>query len=137
MSTILQTVPSIPVDLTMSTVAAMVSRVYPDVEVQSVAPLAGGKINAVFEITCTKLPTKLVLKIYADTHHWKMEKEVFVYGLLADRPGVTAPTVLVTDSSKRLWPQNYIIMTKLDGVMLREAADAMSGERLCSIYREM
>src|SRR5262245_34396128 len=72
MSTILQTVPSMPVDLTMSTVAAMISRVYLDVEVQSVAPLAGGMINAVFEITCTKLPTKLVLKIYADTHHWKL-----------------------------------------------------------------
>jgi len=94
-------------------------------------------INAVFEITCTKPPTKLVLKIYADTYHWKMEKEVFVYGLLADRPGVSAPTVLVTDDSKTLWPQNYTIMTKLDGVMLREAADAMSAEQLCSVYREM
>jgi len=65
--------PPIPVDLTMSTVAAMVSQVYPSVEVQSVAPLAGGKINAVFEITFTKLPAKLVLKIYADTYQWKME----------------------------------------------------------------
>lgn len=137
MSTILQAMPSIPVDLTMSTVAAMVSQVYPSVEVQSVAPLAGGKINAVFEITCTKLPAKLVLKIYADTYHWKMEKEVFLYGLLADRPGVTVPTVLVTDASRALWPQDYTIMTKLDGVMLREAADAMSTEQLCSVYREM
>ena len=126
-----------PAGLTMSTVAAMVSQVYPSVEVQSMASLAGGNINAVFEITCTKPPTKLVLKIYADTCHWKMAKEVFVYGLLADRPGVTAPTVLVTDASKTLWPQNYTIMTKLDGVMLREAADAMSTEQLCSVYREM
>src|SRR5262249_16756696 len=126
-----------PAGLTMSTVAAMVSQVYPSVEVQSMAPLAGGNINPVFEKTCTKPPTKLVLKIYADTCHWKMAKEVFVYGLLADRPGVTAPTVLVTDASKTLWPQNYTIMTKLDGVMLREAADAMSTEQLCSVYREM
>jgi hygromycin-B 7''-O-kinase len=128
---------SIPVDLTISTVATMVSHVYPSIEVESMAPLTGGTINAVFEITCTKPPTKLVLKIYADTYLWKMEKEVFVYGLLADRPGVTVPTVLVTDASKTLWPQNYTIMTKLDGVMLREAADAMSAEQLCSVYREM
>jgi len=121
----------------MSILAAMVSQVYPSVEVQSVAPLAGGEINAVFEITCVKPLTKLVLKIYADTCHWKMEKEVFVYGLLEDRPGVSAPTVLVMDASKTLWPQNYTIMTKLDGVMLREAADAMSAEQLCSVYREM
>jgi aminoglycoside phosphotransferase (APT) family kinase protein len=80
----------------MPTVTAMISQVYPSVEVQSVAPLAGGEINAVFEITCAKLPTKLALKIYADTDHWK-----------------------------------------LDGVMLREAADVMSAEQLCSVYREM
>jgi aminoglycoside phosphotransferase (APT) family kinase protein len=129
--------PSIPIDLTMSTVAAMVSQVYPSVEVQSMDLLAGGNINAVFEITCTKPPTKFVLKIYDDACHWKMEKEVYVYGLLADCPGVAAPTVLLTDASKTLWPKNYNIMTKLDGVMLREAADAMSAEQLCSVYREM
>src|SRR5262245_5932612 len=137
MSKILHTMPSMPIDLTRPTVAAMVSQVYPSVEVQSVDPLAGGNINAVFEITCARLPTKLVLKSYDDTHHWKMEKEAFVYGLLANRPGVTVPTVLVTDASKTLWPQNYIIMTKLDGVMLREAADAMTAVQLCSVYREM
>src|SRR4030095_3933810 len=137
MSTILRSALSTPVDLTMSTVAAMVSQVYPSVEIQSVAPLAGGNVHAVFEITCTKPPTKLVRKTYDDTFHWKMEKEVFVYGLLTGRPGVTVPTVLVTDASKTVWPQNYTLMTKLDGVMLREAADAMSAEPLCSVYRQM
>ncbi|HKQ80193.1 MAG TPA: phosphotransferase [Blastocatellia bacterium] len=121
----------------MSTIAAMVSRIYPSVEALSVAPLAGGNIHGVFEITCAKPPTKLVLKIYADEYQWKMEKEAYVYGLLAGRPGVTAPTVLVTDASKTLWQQNYAIMTKLDGIMLREAADSMSSDQLCSVYREM
>jgi aminoglycoside phosphotransferase (APT) family kinase protein len=41
------------------------------------------------------------------------------------------------DDSRTLWPANYAVLTKLEGIMLREAAPGLTPEQLRSVYREM
>jgi Phosphotransferase enzyme family len=51
----------------------------------------------------------LVVKVYSDVLHWKMEKEVFVYGLLSGHAlAAPVPAVLAADDSKTLLPQNVL-----------------------------
>ncbi|MFL5936575.1 MAG: hypothetical protein ACJ76U_06995 [Gaiellaceae bacterium] len=48
---------------------------------RSVERLAGGGNSAVFEVGCSD-GSAVIVKVYSDLLHWKLEKEVFVYDLL-------------------------------------------------------
>jgi hygromycin-B 7''-O-kinase len=71
--------------------------------VARVSRLHGGEIAAVYEIDfADPAHAPLVLKVYPDELHWKMQKEVTVIGLIQNRLGVSVPRIMLADASKQL-----------------------------------
>ena len=69
--------------------------------------------------------------------HWKMEKELYVYRLLGRTEGLPTPSILWSDNSKELLPQNYVLMTTLQGQLLSHLASSLSARELRDIYFQM
>ena len=68
----------------------------------------------------------VVVKVYSEPLHWKMEKEGFVYGLLQNHAiDVPAPVVLAADDSKAVLPHNYLVLTRLEGRLLYSILDQL------------
>jgi hygromycin-B 7''-O-kinase len=88
-------------------------------KVAGVSRLHGGEIATIYQIDFVdEAHPPLVLKIYPDQLHWKMQKEVTVLGLIGDRLSVSVPRIYVADDSKRLLGLNFMLMTRLDGSIL-------------------
>jgi aminoglycoside phosphotransferase (APT) family kinase protein len=104
---------------------------------ETVAKLDGGTNSAVFEVRARD-GRAVVVKVYSDRLHWKLEKEVFVYGLL-DGVDLAAPVpaVLAADESKALLPQNVLVLTRLDGVPVSSLVDRLSDRELARITRQI
>src|SRR5687767_9891564 len=92
-----------------ATAQAIVDRVLPGRTVASIASLHGGVISAIFEITLAEGQAPLVLKVYPDALHWKMQKEMTVSALIADRLSVPVPRILLADDTKSLFGLNYLV----------------------------
>ena len=45
---------------------------------QTLKQCKGGDISAVYEVMCSNPEENLILKVYPDNYHWKMEKEMYV-----------------------------------------------------------
>ena len=108
-------------DLQLSVAAAqaIVDQAAPGRTVASISRLHGGEIATIYEIACVdEAHAPLVLKVYPDDLHWKMQKEVTVLGLIGDRLGVTVPRILLADDSKTLLGRNFVLMTRIDGSIL-------------------
>jgi hygromycin-B 7''-O-kinase len=105
--------------------------------VESVELRHGGGISTVYEIRCAQPDQRVILKVYPDTFHWKMEKEVYVYSLLDQAEGLPTPSILGSDDSKALLPQNYLLMTMLQGQRLSHVAPSLSELQLRDIYFQM
>jgi aminoglycoside phosphotransferase (APT) family kinase protein len=76
---------------------------------------------------CRDPNESLVLKVYPDKWHFKMEKEVFVYGLMAQDEEIPTPRIVLADDSKQHLDQNCLILTKLEGqplISIHERSDA-------------
>jgi len=103
--------------------------------VATVSRLHGGEIAAVYEIAFADPARRpLVLKVYPDDLHWKMQKEVTVAALVQNRLSVPAPRILLADDSKRLLELNFILMSKLDGSILGEVEKALTSAQLRDAY---
>jgi hygromycin-B 7''-O-kinase len=106
--------------------------------VATISTLHGGEIAAVYEITFVNPAySPLVLKVYPDDLHWKMQKEVTVITLIQDRLTVPTPRILVADDSKRLLGLNFVVMTKLEGSILRQLERTLSSEQRVSVYGQI
>jgi hygromycin-B 7''-O-kinase len=105
--------------LSVAMVQAIVDQAVSGSAVAAISRLHGGELATVYEIALvgTSHPT-LVLKIYPDDLHWKMQKEVTVLGLIGDRLSVPVPRILLADDSKRLLDLNFTLMTRLEGIQL-------------------
>jgi len=98
-----------------------------------VAALAGGQNSAVFEVEAED-GASAVIKVYSDAFHWKMQKEVFVYGRLrAEGVSAPVPAILAADDTKAVLPQNFLVMTKLDGVHLLSILDQVDPDALVGL----
>ena len=97
----------------------------------------GGNISTVYEVRCIAPDPSVILKIYPDAFHWKMEKELYVYRLLDRIEGLPTPSVLGSDDSKELLAQNYVLMTALKGQPLSSVATSLSALDLRDIYFQM
>ena len=107
--------------------------------VESVSVLAGGEISAVYDVHCSTpagAGHHVVLKIYSDLLHWKMEKEVFVYDLLRGCD-VPTPSILFADRSKTVIPQTYVVMTKLEGAAAAAVAATLAPGDAAEVYGDM
>lgn len=127
-------------DLQVSILIAqsIVDQVAPDCIVATISRLHGGEIAAVHEIAFADSEHRpLLLKVYPDDLHWKMQKEVTVTGLVQNRLSVPAPRILLADDSKRLLGLNLILMSKLDGSILGEMEKDLTSEQLRDAYAQI
>ena len=91
---------SIRPDLQMpvATAQAIVDGVPPGHTVAAVSKIHGGEIAATYEIAFGDAEQPVILKVYPDSLHWKMQKEVTVASLIqavsACRPRAScSPTI--------------------------------------------
>ena len=116
---------------------AIVDRLGAGQTVAQISKLQGGAIGAIYEIGLMDGALSLVLKLYPESLHWKMQKEVNVCALLSGRLGVPVPRVLVADDTKSVIGLNFVLMNKLDGAVLRTLEPALSDTELFSAYSQM
>ena len=105
--------------------------------VAQISTLQGGAIGAIYEIGLRDGAPSLVLKVYPESLHWKMQKEVNVCALLSDRLSVPVPRVLLADDTKSVIGLNFVLMNKLDGAVLRTLEPALPDTELFSAYSQM
>jgi aminoglycoside phosphotransferase (APT) family kinase protein len=116
---------------------AIVDRLGAGQTVAQISKLQGGAIGAIYEIGLMDGALSLVLKLYPESLHWKMQKEVNVCALLSGRLGVPVPRVLVADDTKSVIGPNFVLMNKLDGAVLRTLEPALSDTELFSAYSQI
>ena len=127
-------------DLQVSIPAAqsIVDQIASDRAVATVSRLHGGEIAAIYEVAFVNPAHRpLVLKVYPDDLHWKMQKEVTVTGLIRDRLSVPAPRILFADDSKRLLRLNFILMIRLDGSILGQLEKTLALEQRATAYAQI
>jgi aminoglycoside phosphotransferase (APT) family kinase protein len=114
--------PSVLISITQA--QAIADRAAPGHKVARLDVLMGGEISAVFEIGFADGAPAVVLKVYPEALHWKMQKEVLVARLLEGKLSVPTPRILLTDDSKALIDHNFAVMTRLEGqdLLRNEAA---------------
>ena len=122
----------------VATAQAIVDRTISEQPVATISKLHGGEISAVYEIAFVdEAYPPLVLKVYPDELHWKMQKEVTVIGLIQNRLSVSVPRILLADDSKRLLGLNFTLMTKLDGSILGRLETTLVSAQRLSAYAQI
>ena len=115
----------------------MIALADPHVRAETVTRLDGGANSAVFDVR-TSGGRAFAVKVYSDLLHWKIEKEVFVYGLLRGHAlAAPVPVVLAADDSKTLLTQNVLVMTKLEGEHVLSLVDRLDDSELADINRQI
>jgi aminoglycoside phosphotransferase (APT) family kinase protein len=124
--------------LSVATAQAIVDPAVSEQAVATVSKLHGGEIAAVYEIAFVDpAQPPLVLKVYPDELHWKMQKEVTVLGLIQGRLSASVPRILLADDSKRLLGLNFTLMTKLDGSILGQLETTLASAQRLSAYAQI
>ena len=122
----------------IATAQAIVDQAASEGVVATVSRLYGGEIATIYEIAFVDPAHRaLVLKVYPDELHWKMQKEVTVLGVIQDRLSVAVPRILSANDSKHLLDLNFTLMTKLDGSMLGHLEKSLDSEQRLSAYRQI
>jgi hygromycin-B 7''-O-kinase len=121
--------------VSLAVAQSIIDHVAPAHTVAAVVNLHGGEIAAVYEIAFAGAAhPPLVLKVYPDSMHWKMQKEATIIGLVHGRLSVPTPFILIADDTKRLLDLNFLVMTKLSGSILGRVEQSLSSEQRLSAY---
>lgn len=89
-----------------------------DSEIASINPYSQGNINKMLEIKLKESNKSLLLRIFNEP--WKARKEVFVYNYIRSHTDIPVPEVYAYDDSKKLLPNAYALMSKIDGIALHK-----------------
>jgi aminoglycoside phosphotransferase (APT) family kinase protein len=128
--------PDLP--LSTATAQAIVAQVAPGQVVASLCRLYGGEIATVHEPAFVdEAHPPLVLKVYPDELHWKMQKEVAIIGLIQNRVSVPAPRILLADDTKTLLGLNFTLMTRLGGSVLGQLEAHLAPAQRHSAYMQI
>jgi aminoglycoside phosphotransferase (APT) family kinase protein len=124
-------------ELDIPTAKRVIALADPSLRPEAVVRLTGGRNSAVFEARAPD-GRAVVVKVYSDLFHWKMDKEIFVYDLLRQH-GVAAPVpeILAADDSKTLLSHNVLVMTKLEGEHVLSILDRLDEPELVTINRQI
>jgi aminoglycoside phosphotransferase (APT) family kinase protein len=124
-------------DLDIATADRIAALAEPGFHTEAVARLTGGGNSAVFEVRSSE-GRSLVVKLYSDLFHWKMEKEVFVYGRMEPQSlSAPVPAILAADDSKQLVSQNVLVMTKVEGQHVDSLIEQLEERALIEINRQI
>jgi len=125
------------VELDLQTAGRIVALAGRSLRADSVTRLTGGASSAVFEVG-TGDGTSVVVKLYSDLLHWKLQKELYVDRLLRERAvDVPAPEVLAADDSRAVVGQNLLVLTKVDGQMMQTLLDRLEERELVQLNRQI
>ena len=114
--------------LSVEVTQAVLRPAFPSVVVDRILPRTGGENSAVYEVHTSEPADRLIIKVYSEELHWKLRKEIYVYGLLGD--GLPLPRVLHVDESRRVVDRNVIVLSLLDGVPLSTVVDRLARAEL-------
>jgi aminoglycoside phosphotransferase (APT) family kinase protein len=115
---------------------AIVDRVAPGRRLARVDELLAGEISAVFAIELADGPPAFVLKVYPETLHWKMQKEVSIARLL-EGLHLPIPRILLADDSKSLLALNFVVMNRFDGRNVSHWERSLDRDGTHDLYRQM
>jgi hygromycin-B 7''-O-kinase len=124
-------------ELNSQIIESILSKRYAEPRVSSIAIRDGGAISKVVEINCSQPRADFIMKIYPDQFNWKMKKELFVYELLSTNISIPMPVILLSDDSKTVLTQNYVLMEKIDGEILSKFGAELEPSQLREIYRQL
>ena len=123
--------------LTDAQAQAIVDRVAPGRSLARIGGFATGEISAVFEIELADGPPAFILKVYPQTLHWKMRKEVLVARLLDGKTTVPVPRILLTDDSRTLLDLNFLVMNRIEGETVIGLDPMLDAVETHTIYAQM
>lgn len=115
---------------------SIVDRVAPGRQLSRIGELLAGEISAVFEIEVANGSPALVLKVYPEPMHWKMQKEVSVARRLEGLP-IPVPQILLADDSRSLLGLNFVVMNRFAGHDVRHWEPSLDKDETFDIYRQM
>ena len=124
-------------EVPLATAQSIVDRVLAGRQVTDVANIHGGEIAAVYMITFEGPYPPVVLKVYPDALHWKMQKEANVVSLVQPQLSMPIPRILLADDSMQIVALNFILMTKLDGEILAGLEPTLTSDELLSSYSQI
>jgi aminoglycoside phosphotransferase (APT) family kinase protein len=122
---------------TLADAQAIIERIESGLKVTSIGELRGGEISRVYEARLASEAPSLIIKIYPDMFSWKLAKEVSIYRRLADFPHLPVPRVIWGNDAKTLLPLNLLVMTKIDGQVLRPLESSLGDGELFDLYAQM
>lgn len=124
--------------LTEAQAQTIVDRASPGRRVARLSAFGHGEISAVFDVELTDGQPGLVIKIYPDTLHWKMQKEILVTGLMSGcELAAPVPRILLADGSKSLIASNFMVMDRLPGSPLADGERGLSEQACFAAYADM
>jgi aminoglycoside phosphotransferase (APT) family kinase protein len=121
--------------LSVDVARAVLRPAFPSVVVDRVLPRGGGENSAVYEVHTREPADRLIIKLYSEELHWKLHKEVYVYGLLGD--GLPLPRVLHVDETRSVVERNAIVLSLLPGVPLSTVVSQLDDVDVARIYRRL
>jgi aminoglycoside phosphotransferase (APT) family kinase protein len=115
----------------------ILARLHPPLEPTSIARLRnGGGSGAIFFVATTS-GMSLVVKAYPPEPWWRMAKESYVAGLLAEVPEIPSPRFLAVDESRQLMAFRYAVMTRLVGEPLSACEERMNDGEIRAVWTEV
>lgn len=126
-------------ELPLELVRRMLEPLGDEGRVTGVRVLKGGGISAV-HLARRQAPARhreVVIKVYPEEYGWKLDKEVYVYGLLGRLPSVPVPRVLASDRSRTLLPACYLVLTRLPGRMLGDVGPGLPSDEIARVYEQL
>lgn len=115
---------------------AIVDRVASGRRLARIGALLAGEISAVFEIELADGPPAFVLKVYPETLHWKMQKEVSIARRL-EGLALPIPRILLADESRSMLDLNFIVMNRVDGRNVSQWEPSLDRNETHNIYRQI
>jgi hygromycin-B 7''-O-kinase len=80
---------------------SIIDRVFADRNATAVSNIHGGEMAAVYAIALAGPQPSVVLAVYPDASHWKMQKEAKLISLVQQQVSVPVPRILLADDSKQ------------------------------------
>jgi aminoglycoside phosphotransferase (APT) family kinase protein len=116
---------------------AIVDRIAPGRALARLSEFQRGEISAVHEIALSGGPPAFALKVYPESMHWKMQKEVTVSRLMEGKLSVPTPRIVLVDDTRSLLDLNFLVMTRLEGSNLLEQEQALDPLEASAVYAQM
>jgi aminoglycoside phosphotransferase (APT) family kinase protein len=102
--------------------------------VRRVEPLAGGRNRSVFEQRGEG--AGVVLKLYPPPWEWKLGKEAFAYGLVAELE-LPPARLLATHDTRRLLREPHAVLTKLQGDRLLARLERLDADEQLDVAMQV